>query len=87
MITLSERQTKTRDNAEQKITEVYAELEFTIMAANALDIKPEIPAKFLAKATELANGFKQVIQDVGEFVGPEACLQASSHLVSNLLLY
>ena len=65
MITLSQRQTRIRDTAEQKITEACVELEATIMAANAPNIKPEIPSKFLAKVTELANGFKQVIQAVG----------------------
>ena len=56
-----------RESAEQDITEACVELEATMMAANAHNIKPEIPSMFLAKVTELANGFKQVIEAVGEF--------------------
>ena len=67
MITLSERQTKDRDTTEQKITEACVELEATIMHANAPEIKSEIPPKFLASATGMANGFKEVIQAVGAF--------------------
>ena len=67
MITLSERQTRIRDTAEKQLTEACVELDAAIMAANAAEIKPEIPSKFLAKATELAKGFEQVIQAVGEF--------------------
>ena len=66
MITLSQRQTRLREHAEQNITKACVELEATMMVANAPNIKPEIPSKFLAKVTELANGFKQVIQAVGE---------------------
>ena len=55
-----------RESAEQDITKACVELEATMMAANAHNIKPEIPSMFLAKVTELANGFKQVIQAVGE---------------------
>ena len=66
MITLSERQTKERDDAEQKITEACGELDVTFLAANACG-ELDIPARFLAKATERANGFKQIIQNVGEF--------------------
>ena len=65
--TFSQRQTRIRDTAEQQLTEACVELDATIMAANAPEIKPEIPSKFLAKATELANDFKEVIQAVGAF--------------------
>ena len=65
--TFLQRQTRIRESAEQDITEACVELEATMMAANAHDIKPEIPSMFLAKVTELANGFKQVIEAVGEF--------------------
>ncbi len=67
MITLSERQTKDRDTTEQKLTEACVELEATIMHANAPEIKSEIPPKFLANATGMANGFKELIQAVGAF--------------------
>ena len=65
--TFSQRQTRIRESAEQDITKACVELEATMMAANAHNIKPEIPSMFLAKVTELANGFKQVIEAVGEF--------------------
>ena len=66
MINLNQRQRGNRDTAEQKLAEACVDLEATIMAANAPNIKPEIPSKFLTKVAELANGFKQIIQAVGE---------------------
>ena len=57
-----------RESAEQDITKACVELEATMMAANAHNIKPEIPWLLLhAKVTELANGFKQDIEAVGAF--------------------
>ena len=86
MITLSQRQTSIRDTAEQKITEACVELEATIMAANAPKIKPEIPSKFLAKVTELANGFKQVIQAVGELKEEQVGAKKFSEWLQNAKL-
>ena len=56
-----------RESAEQDITKACVELEAAVMAANAHNIKPEIPSIFLAQVTELANGFIQDIEAVGAF--------------------
>ena len=64
---LSQKLIRIRESVLQDITQECVELEATMMAANAHNIKPEIPSIFLAQVTELANGFIQDIEAVGAF--------------------
>ena len=83
MIALSERQKKDRDTTEQKLIEACVEFEATIMHANAPEIKSEIPPKFLANATGMANGFKELIQAVGAFKEEQVASKRFSEWLKN----
>ena len=70
MITLSERQTRIRDTAEQQLTEACVELDAAIMAANAAEIKPglqEALRHMVSMQKSLRPGLQKVIEAVCAF--------------------